>query len=45
MGTLDAALLAHSYRDVFRLTGPVRFAVPVLARLAAMRGRSLPEPG
>jgi mannose-6-phosphate isomerase-like protein (cupin superfamily) len=44
MGLLDAALLAHEYRDVFRLTGPKRYLVPVVARLAALRGRALPRP-
>jgi mannose-6-phosphate isomerase-like protein (cupin superfamily) len=41
---LDGALLAHEYRDVFRLTGPLRLLVPVLARLATLRGRTLPAP-
>jgi quercetin dioxygenase-like cupin family protein len=41
---LDAALLADEYRDVFRLTGPVRRLVPVLARIAKLRGRRLPDP-
>jgi mannose-6-phosphate isomerase-like protein (cupin superfamily) len=43
MSLLDAALLAHEYRDVFRLTGAKRHLVPVIARLAMLRGRSLPE--
>ena len=43
-GPLESALLAHEYRDVFRLTGPVRLLVPVLARWAALRGRTLPGP-
>jgi mannose-6-phosphate isomerase-like protein (cupin superfamily) len=41
MGLLDAALLAHEYRDVFRLVGPAGPIVPILARLATRRGRSL----
>jgi quercetin dioxygenase-like cupin family protein len=41
---LDAALLAHGFRDVFRLTGPVRLLVPLLARIAKLRGRRLPDP-
>jgi mannose-6-phosphate isomerase-like protein (cupin superfamily) len=40
---LDAALLAHTYRDVFRLTGPSALLVPVVARVARLRGRELPE--
>jgi mannose-6-phosphate isomerase-like protein (cupin superfamily) len=43
MGLLDSALLAGEYRDVFRLTGPTRFLVPVLAGLARLAGRSLPR--
>ena len=39
---LDGALLAYEYRDVFRLCGPVGRAVPLLARVARLRGRSLP---
>jgi mannose-6-phosphate isomerase-like protein (cupin superfamily) len=39
---LASALLAHEFRDVFRLAGPARFLVPVLARIAVARGRSLP---
>jgi mannose-6-phosphate isomerase-like protein (cupin superfamily) len=40
---LDAALLADEYDDVFVLTSPTRLLVPVLARLARRRGRSLPR--
>jgi mannose-6-phosphate isomerase-like protein (cupin superfamily) len=43
MGLLDSALLAHEYRDVFLLTGPTRLLVPVVARVARLAGRSLPE--
>lgn len=39
---LDAALLAHTYRDVFRLTGPTAVLVPIVARVARLRGRRLP---
>jgi mannose-6-phosphate isomerase-like protein (cupin superfamily) len=39
---LDAALLAHTYRDVFRLTGPTAALVPIVARFARLRGRRLP---
>jgi mannose-6-phosphate isomerase-like protein (cupin superfamily) len=41
---LDAALLAATYRDVFRLTGPTALLVPVLAQAARLRGRRLPPP-
>ena len=41
---LDSALLAHEYRDVFRLCGPTGRLVPPLARLATLLGRSLPGP-
>ena len=41
---LDSALLAHEYRDVFRLCGPASRLVPLLARLATLLGRSLPRP-
>jgi mannose-6-phosphate isomerase-like protein (cupin superfamily) len=40
---LDAALLAHTYRDVFRLTGPTALLVPLVARVARLRGRELPD--
>lgn len=40
---LDGALLAHEYRDVFRLCGPAGRLVPVLARGARLLGRSLPR--
>jgi mannose-6-phosphate isomerase-like protein (cupin superfamily) len=39
---LDLALLAHEYRDVFRLVGPRAPLVPVVARVARWTGRSLP---
>ncbi len=39
---LDRALLAHEYRDVFRLVGPSRFAAAVLGRIARLLGRRLP---
>lgn len=39
---LDGALLAWTYRDVFRLDGPARFAVPVLGLAARLLGRRLP---
>lgn len=42
MGLLDAALLAHEFRDVFRPTGVTRALVPVVARLARLLGRRLP---
>ncbi len=44
-GLLAAALLAHEYRDVFRPAGPVGLLVPVIARLARLRGLRLPDPG
>jgi mannose-6-phosphate isomerase-like protein (cupin superfamily) len=43
MGTLDAALLADGFRDVFRPTGATRFLVPVVARAARLAGRRLPR--
>lgn len=43
-GLLDSALLAHEFRDVFRVTGPLGLVVPVVARLAVLSGRSLPRP-
>ncbi len=39
---LDGALLAHEYREVFRLCGPAGRVVPLLAAVARLRGRSLP---
>lgn len=42
MPLLDAALLAHEFRDVFRLTGPRKFLVPVIGRVARLLGRTLP---
>jgi mannose-6-phosphate isomerase-like protein (cupin superfamily) len=41
-GMLQSALLAHEFRQVFRLSGPTRALVPVLAGLARLLGRSLP---
>lgn len=41
-GLLDSALLAHVYRDVFRLSGPARLLVPFLGWLAGLTGRRLP---
>jgi mannose-6-phosphate isomerase-like protein (cupin superfamily) len=43
MNLLDSALLAYEYRDVFRLTGPTRLLVPVVARVARLTHRSLPH--
>ena len=42
MGMLDAALLAHESRDVFRPTGINGVLVPVVGRLARLIGRRLP---
>jgi mannose-6-phosphate isomerase-like protein (cupin superfamily) len=42
-GLLEGALLADEYDDVFVLTGPARMLVPVLAKVARLRGRSLPR--
>lgn len=39
---LDRALLADSFRDVFRLSGPLQTVVPVIAGLARLLGRRLP---
>jgi quercetin dioxygenase-like cupin family protein len=44
-GPLDAALLAYEYRDVFRLAGGLRFALPLVARVAALMGKQLPVHG
>lgn len=44
-GTLDSALLAHEYRDVFRATGALGALVPILGRIARLRGRRLPAHG
>jgi hypothetical protein len=41
---LDAALLAHTYRDVFLLTGPSALLAPLVAQVARLRGRRLPAP-
>jgi mannose-6-phosphate isomerase-like protein (cupin superfamily) len=40
---LDSALLAHEYRDVFRLCGPAAHFVPLLAGVARRRRRPLPQ--
>jgi hypothetical protein len=45
LGLLDSALLAHEYRDVFAPTGVLGKLVPMVAKLAVLRGRRLPEPG
>ena len=39
---LDAALLAHEFRDVFRPTGVNGVLVPVVGRVARLLGRRLP---
>lgn len=39
---LDRALLAHEFRDVFRLPGFQGLMIPVLARLASRLGRRPP---
>ena len=43
VGLLESALLAHEYRDVFRATGLPGVIAPVIAILARLLGRSLPE--
>jgi mannose-6-phosphate isomerase-like protein (cupin superfamily) len=43
MGLVDSALLAHEYRDVFRPTGVANVLVGVVARMARLSGRSLPD--
>jgi mannose-6-phosphate isomerase-like protein (cupin superfamily) len=40
---LDSAVLAHHYRDVFRATGALRLAIPVLALVGKLVGRRLPD--
>jgi mannose-6-phosphate isomerase-like protein (cupin superfamily) len=45
MNVLDAALLAHEYRDVFRPTGAAPLLVPALAAIARLRGRTVPRQG
>lgn len=42
-GPLERALLAHEYRDVFRATGLPGLATPLLASLARLLGRKLPD--
>lgn len=39
----DGAVLANEYRDVFRLSGPVALAVPVMALVGRLLGRELPR--
>lgn len=41
---LQGAMLAAEYRDVFRLNGAAALAVPVLALMARLTGRALPDP-
>ena len=41
-GTLASALMAHEYRDVFRVSGVRGLVVPLLAGLARLLGRTLP---
>ena len=43
-GLLHGALLAHEYRDVFRATGLLGLLVPIVATVARILGRKLPEP-
>ena len=40
---VDGALLASEYRDVFRLSGPAAWLVPILARMGRLAGRRLPR--
>jgi mannose-6-phosphate isomerase-like protein (cupin superfamily) len=42
-GMLQSALLAHEYRDVFRLTGNRRALVPIIAGLSRLLGTTLPD--
>jgi len=44
-GALEQAMLAHEFRDVFRVSGPLALLVPALAALARLLGRSLPHVG
>lgn len=43
MSLLEGALLAHTYRDVFRLTGAMGVLVPLVATTARLFGRRLPN--
>lgn len=43
-GPLEQALLAHEYRDVFRATGLLGAIIPLVAAIARLLGRRLPEP-
>ena len=42
-GPIELALLAHEYRDVFRLCGPASHFVPLLAGVARLRRRPSPR--
>jgi mannose-6-phosphate isomerase-like protein (cupin superfamily) len=42
-GPLDSALLAHEYRDVFRASGLPGVLIPLLAAVARVLRRRLPE--
>lgn len=44
-GPLERALLAREYRDVFRVTGLLGWAIPLVAGLARLLGRRLPDVG
>jgi quercetin dioxygenase-like cupin family protein len=44
-GILDQALLAHEYRDVFRASGVLGAVMPLMAAVARLSGRRLPEAG
>jgi mannose-6-phosphate isomerase-like protein (cupin superfamily) len=43
-GMLESALLAHEYRDVFRAAGLLGIVIPVVAAVARLLGRRLPDP-
>ena len=43
-GLLDQALLAREYRDVFRVPGLLGVVIPLVAAVARLLGRRLPEP-
>ena len=42
-GPLEGALLVHEYRDVFRLSGALGLLVPLVATIARLLGRRLPQ--
>lgn len=42
-GVLPSALLAHSFRDVFRATGPTGWLTPIIGRFAPLVGSRLPD--